>query len=83
MSDALDKAIAENRESALARAIAAPDYLTVYGSKLYGTSTPESDHDERGFTVPPFEYLAGLCRFDQGGRGGAVASQQAATLCRI
>jgi len=65
MSDALSKAIAGNRESALARAIAAPDYLTVYGSKLYGTSTPESDHDERGFTVPPFEYLAGLCRFDQ------------------
>jgi len=53
------------KESALAAAIDAPDYLVVYGSRLYGTDTPESDADERGFVIPPFEYLAGFCRFDQ------------------
>ncbi len=39
--------------------------MVLYGSQLYGTSTPESDRDERGFVVPPVEYLTGLCRFDQ------------------
>lgn len=55
----------QGRETALAAAVGAPDYLVVYGSRLYGTDTPESDIDERGFVVPPFEYLTGLCRFDQ------------------
>lgn len=61
----MDRAIATGREAALAAAAESPDYLVVYGSRLYGTDTPESDADERGFVVPPFEYLAGLCRFDQ------------------
>lgn len=55
----------DNRRSSLERRLASPDYCVLYGSQLYGTSTPESDRDERGFVVPPFEYLAGLCRFDQ------------------
>ncbi len=53
------------KEHMLDAAVRAPDYMVLYGSQLYGTSTPESDRDERGFVVPPFEYLAGLCRFDQ------------------
>lgn len=41
-----------------------PDLLVIAGSRLYGTSTPESDYDYRGFVVPPFEYIAGLSNFD-------------------
>ena len=53
------------KEHMLEAAVHAPDYLVLYGSQLYGTSTPESDRDERGFVVPPLEYLTGMCRFDQ------------------
>jgi len=53
------------KEHMLESAIREPDYMVLYGSQLYGTSTPESDRDERGFVVPPVEYLTGLCRFDQ------------------
>ena len=53
------------KEHILEASVRAPDYLVLYGSQLYGTSTPESDRDERGFIVPPVEYLTGLCRFDQ------------------
>lgn len=53
------------KEHMLDAAVQAPDYLVLYGSQLYGTNTPESDRDERGFVVPPIEYLTGLCRFDQ------------------
>lgn len=35
------------------------------GSHAYGTSTPESDEDFRGFCVPPVDYFLGLKRFDQ------------------
>jgi len=42
-----------------------PDYLAITGSRLYGTNTPESDEDTRGFIVAPFEYLAGLSDFEQ------------------
>lgn len=41
-----------------------PDLLVTAGSRLYGTNTSESDYDYRGFVVPPFEYLAGLGRFE-------------------
>lgn len=51
------------QESELDRALNNPDLLIMAGSRLYGTSTPESDYDYRGFVVPPFEYLAGLGRF--------------------
>jgi len=54
-----------NKEKKLEHACQCPDYLAVYGSELYGTATPESDHDLRGFVVPPFEYLFGFNRFDQ------------------
>lgn len=53
------------KEHMLDAAVRAPDLMVLYGSQLYGTSTPESDRDERGFVVPPLEYLTGLCRFDQ------------------
>lgn len=32
-------------------------YLTVMGSRAYGTETPESDHDFYGFVVPPPEIV--------------------------
>lgn len=41
------------------------DLLVLTGSKLYGTSTPNSDTDYRGFVVPPKEYLLGLKEFNQ------------------
>lgn len=52
------------QESELTHALDSPDLLIMAGSRLYGTSTPESDYDYRGFVVPPFEYLAGLSNFD-------------------
>lgn len=52
------------QESELAIALDNPDLLIMAGSRLYGTSTPESDYDYRGFVVPPFEYIAGLSNFD-------------------
>lgn len=53
------------KEHALDAALAKPDYLVVTGSRLYGSNTPDSDQDERGFIVPPYEYIIGLGRFDQ------------------
>lgn len=52
------------QENELTQALDNPDLLIMAGSRLYGTSTPESDYDYRGFVVPPFEYLAGLNNFD-------------------
>jgi len=52
------------QEGELVRALDNPDFLVIAGSRLYGTSTPESDYDYRGFVVPPFEYLAGLSNFE-------------------
>lgn len=53
-----------NKEKTLIHAVDNPDFLISAGSRLYGTKTPESDYDYRGFVVPPFEYLVGLARFD-------------------
>lgn len=44
----------------LFKASESPDFLVTSGSRLYGTSMPESDCDLRGFVVPPFEYLIGI-----------------------
>lgn len=52
------------KESELNHTLDNPDLLIMAGSRLYGTSTPESDYDYRGFVVPPFEYIAGLNNFD-------------------
>jgi len=35
-------------------------YLTTYGSRAYGTSTPESDLDVRGFAVAPKSHVLGF-----------------------
>lgn len=50
-------------ENQLTNKLDNPDLLIIAGSRLYGTNTPESDYDYRGFVVPPFEYLAGLGKF--------------------
>lgn len=50
-------------QKALEIAVRNPDYLTISGSRLYGTSRPQSDHDFRGFVLPPFEYLLGVHSF--------------------
>lgn len=40
-----------------------PDFLSISGSRLYGTDVPDSDYDYRGFTLPSFEYLVGIKEF--------------------
>ncbi len=35
-------------------------YRTLTGSRVYGTSTPESDYDYRGVCIPPFRYYYGF-----------------------
>lgn len=39
------------------------EFLAISGSRLYGTNRQNSDHDYRGFLVPPYEYLLGLAEF--------------------
>jgi len=41
-----------------------PEFLAVSGSRLYGTNRENSDHDYRGFLIPPYEYLIGLLEFN-------------------
>lgn len=41
-------------------------YLTVHGSRAYGTNTPTSDTDYKGVAIPPKEYLLGYAfNFEQ------------------
>ena len=42
-----------------------PDFLCVVGSRLYGTDTPDSDLDIRGFNFMPKKFLLGVKKFDQ------------------
>lgn len=51
-------------ESELAIKLTNPDFLVIAGSRLYGTNTQDSDYDYRGFVIPPFEYIAGLNKFE-------------------
>jgi|GEM_PF-2035903 len=41
-----------------------PDFQSISGSRLYGTNTPRSDWDIRGFTLPPFEAMIGVRNFE-------------------
>lgn len=50
-------------EEKLDKAVRNPDFLSMSGSRLYGTDMPESDYDYRGFVIPPFEYLVGIKEF--------------------
>jgi predicted nucleotidyltransferase len=36
------------------------NYLVLHGSRAYGTNTPESDYDYKGFCIPPKEYYLGF-----------------------
>jgi len=40
-------------------------FLTIAGSNMYGTSTPESDIDKRGVCIPPFTTTLGFQGFEQ------------------
>jgi len=51
-------------EAMLERAIKNPDLEVIIGSRLYGTSRPDSDLDLRGFCAMPSAYLMGLRRFE-------------------
>ena len=42
-----------------------PELLILTGSRLYGTSTPSSDEDFRGFCIPTRDYLLGRKTFEQ------------------
>lgn len=42
-----------------------PLYVTVTGSKLYGTNTPKSDTDFKGICFPEVHELIGLSNFEQ------------------
>jgi len=46
-------------------------FLTLTGSRVYGTHTQESDYDYRGVVIPPREYFLGyLHRFEQSEQKG-------------
>jgi predicted nucleotidyltransferase len=40
-------------------------FLTLHGSRAYGTNTEESDYDYRGITIPTKEYYLGTKHFEQ------------------
>lgn len=42
-----------------------PDLVIRTGSHMYGTATPDSDEDFRGFVIPTPEYLLGRRTFEQ------------------
>ena len=52
-----------NAEEKLDFAVNNPDFLSISGSRLYGTDMPDSDYDYRGFVMSPFEYLIGIKEF--------------------
>lgn len=41
-------------------------FRTLTGSRVYGTSTENSDYDYRGVAIPPKPYFFGTSRFEQG-----------------
>jgi len=52
-----------NAEMALKLRFENPDFKCMSGSRLYGTNTPTSDVDIRGFTFVPFEYVFDVKQF--------------------
>ncbi len=51
-------------EEVLENSIENSDFVTIAGSRLYGTSVPSSDYDTRGFTFPPYEYVLNVKKFE-------------------
>jgi uncharacterized protein len=69
VSDFLNKIYNGNLEWLSANTI----FLTYYGSRAYGLSTPESDVDIRGIAIPPKRYWLGhVHRFEQAELKGDV-----------
>ena len=52
-------------EEELQKRLLTPDLLVTSGSCLYGTNTPISDVDSRGFILPPFLSVIGVRNFEQ------------------
>lgn len=52
-----------NPQKLLQDCVRNPDFLSVSGSRLYGTNREDSDYDYRGFVFPPFEYLLNIHTF--------------------
>ena len=48
-------------------------FLTVHGSRSYGTALPESDYDFKGIAIPPKDYYFGLLdKFEQADKFNGV-----------
>lgn len=57
---------------------------TVWGSRAFGTASPDSDLDVRGVCIPPARYLVGLSSFEQyEDRAGEVVIYGLAKFARL
>lgn len=51
-------------QEALTYLVKNPDFLSISGSRLYGTNRESSDFDYRGFVIPPWEFIVGDINFN-------------------